>query len=427
MGEVGNAILIVDDEDSVLSSLRRLFRADGYRIHTASSAAEGLDILRNNSVGLVISDNSMPEVTGIEFLNQVRENWPDTLRIMLTGYADLDAATEAINRGEVYRFVVKPWNPDELRLLVRQGIDQHRLVMENRRMQALIQEQNDTLKGWNESLQQAVEQRTEEIRQKSAELERLYQRLKGSFLSTIKLFTGFIELRNPTFGRHARRVTLLTLSICRQMALSEELTTDFEIAALLHDIGKIGLPDDVLRRDEKHLSMRERDLLRQHPVAGQAVLQTIDNLEAVGIMVRHHHERWDGKGYPDGLRWDAIPMGSRIIAVADAFDHYQESKTGSPAAFVETQLSLGSGCAYDPTIVAALGEYLQTPSGPYGSREIALNVLELREGMVLSRDVTAATGLLIAPRGETLKRQHLDKLSHLVRQALVSPTIYVHG
>ena len=427
MGEVGNAILLVDDEDNVLSSLRRLFRTDGYRVYAASSAAEGLEILRNNSVGLVISDNSMPEVTGVEFLNQVRENWPDTVRIMLTGYADLDAATQAINQGEVYRFVAKPWNPEDLRLLVRQGIDQYRLIMENRRMQALIQEQNDMLKGWNESLQQAVEQRTEEIRQKSVELEHLYQRLKGSFLNTIKVFTGFIELRNPTFGRHARRVTLLTLSICRRMGLSEELTTNVEIAALLHDIGKISLPDDILRRDEKYLTMKERDLLRQHPVAGQAVLETIDNLEGLGVMVRHHHERWDGKGYPDKLRWDAIPMGSRIIAVADAFDHYQESKTGSPAAFVETQLRLGPDGAYDPAIVAALGESLQTPADPNGSKEIALNVLELREGMVVSRDVTAATGMLIVPRGEALRRPLLDKLSYLVRQGVVSPTVYVHS
>ncbi len=427
MGEVGNAILVVDDEDSVLSSLQRLFRTDGYRIHTASSAAEGLEILSHNSVGLVISDNSMPEVTGIEFLNQVRENWPDTVRIMLTAYADLEAATQAINRGEVYRFVAKPWNPEELRLLVRQGIDQYRLVTENRRMQALIQEQNDTLKGWNESLQQAVEQRTEEIRQKSVELERLYQRLKGSFLSTIKVFTGFIELRNPTFGQHARRVTLLTLSICRQMGLSEELTRNVEIAALLHDIGKISLPDDILRRDEKHLTMKERDRLRQHPVAGQAVLHTIDNLEAIGVMVRHHHERWDGKGYPDRLRWDAIPMGSRIIAVADAFDHYQGSRTGSPATFVEAQLRLGPDGAYDPAIVAALGESLQTPPGPNGTREIALNVLELSEGMVVSRDVTAAAGMLIVPRGDALGRPLLDKLNLFVRQGLVSPTVYVYG
>lgn len=427
MEELGEAILIVDDEENVLSSLRRLLRPDGYRIFTASGAEQALEILSTNPIALVISDNAMPGTSGIELLRRVRESWPDVIRVMLTGYADLQSATAAINQDEVYRFVSKPWDPQEFRLMVRQAVNQFRLVQENRHMHQLIQEQNRALKGWNESLQQAVEQRTQEIRSKNAELERLYSRLKASFFNTIKVFTGFIELRNPSFGGHARRVTLITRSICRELKLNEELSGSVEIAALLHDIGKISLPDELLRRDERFLNMKERSLLEQHPVMGQAVLQTIDDLEAIALMVRHHHERWDGRGYPDRLQGEAIPLGARIIAVANAFDHHQQSKVGSAMDFVEGQLVQGAGGAFDPSILAALERATQIPSEATRGREIALNVLELKEGMVTSRDVTTHSGMLIVPRGEPLRPAILSRLSYLARQKLVSPTVYVYG
>jgi DNA-binding NtrC family response regulator len=200
-------ILLVDDEENIISALQRLFRSDGYNIVTAGSAAEGSDMLEANDVCLVIADNRMPGISGIEFLKQVRERWPDTIRIMLTGHADIDAAMDAINRGEVYRFVTKPWDPQGLKMLVKEGLDHYRLVQENRRMHALIEEQNGLLKQWNESLKKTVDERTEEIRHKNAELEQLYTQLKGSFVNTVKIFTGLIDLRNPAFGQHARRVS----------------------------------------------------------------------------------------------------------------------------------------------------------------------------------------------------------------------------
>jgi len=143
---MGHTVLIVDDEENILSSLRRLLRADGYEVCTALSAKEALGILESRPVWLVISDNMMPEMNGVDFLRQVRERWPDTIRIMLTAYADLDSTMDAINKGEVFRFVTKPWDPDGLRLIVRQGIEQRRLLEENRRMQALIERQNAELK-----------------------------------------------------------------------------------------------------------------------------------------------------------------------------------------------------------------------------------------------------------------------------------------
>lgn len=427
MAEGDATILLVDDEENVLNSLRRLFRSNDYRILTASSAEEGLEILETNLAWLVVSDNAMPGTTGIQFLKQVRDSWPDTIRIMLTGYADLDSAMEAINRGEVYRFVTKPWDPDGLRLLVQQGIDQYRLVQDNRRMHALIQEQNALLKQWNESLQQTVEERTKEIRQKNAELEQLYEQLKGSFVNTIKVFTGLIEFRNPAIGGHARRVAALARSIAGEMELSEDTIKNVEVAALLHDIGKIGLPDEVLRRDEKLLTASQRGLLRQHSTLGQAALHIIDGLEPIGILVKSHHERWNGTGYPDGLKGEAIPVGARIIAVADAFDHYLEAESKDPVDFVESQQRKGYSGIFDPSVIQALGRVVQNSPSVSASHEISISVRELREGMVLARDLRSSTGILLIPKGERIKEAYIDKLNLYVHQKLIPSTVYVYS
>ncbi|MCL5959503.1 MAG: response regulator [Chloroflexi bacterium] len=426
MVDENETILIIDDEENVLSSLKRLFRPDGYSMFTALSAEEGLRILEVNPVWLVISDNAMPGTTGLELLKQVRDRWPDTVRIMLTGYADLDSAMAAINRGEVYRFVTKPWDPDGLRLLVRQGLEQYRLIHDNRQMHALIEEQNVLLKQWNESLQKTVEERTEEIRQKNSELEQLYGQLKGSFVNTIKILTGLIEFRNPAIGSHARRVADLAKSIASAMGLAEDSVNNVEVAALLHDIGKIGLPDTILLTDEKLLTTGQRAMLRHHPVLGQAALQIIDSLEPIGVLVKHHHERWNGGGYPDGLKGEAIPPGSRIIAVADSLDHYSKNESRTAQEFIEAQKKPGYSGALDPSAIKALERVVENSSVLGSPHEVSINLRDATAGMVLAQDLRSSTGILLIPKGESIKQSYIDKLLLYERQKLVPSTVYVY-
>ncbi|MCL5265460.1 MAG: response regulator [Chloroflexi bacterium] len=426
MVERDETILLVDDEESILSSLRRLFRPDNYHICTALSAEEGLAILDQNPVWLVISDNGMPRTNGVQFLKEVRDRWPDVVRVMLTGYADLNSAMEAINRGEVYRFVTKPWDPEGLRLLVREGLEHYRLVQENTRMRALIEEQNAKLKRWNESLQQTVEERTKELKQRNEELAGLYRQLKGSFVEAIKVFTGLIELRDPTIGGHARRVAGLSKSLAAQMALREEEAKNVEVGALLHDIGKIGIPDEILRKNERLLSAGEQARLRQHPILGQAALQIVDHLDSTGVLIRHHHERWDGHGYPDELKGEAIPLGSRIIAVANAFDHHRKASSLGLADFVESQLGLGYNGPFDPAVILALKGIIDGSTVDGESIEVAMDVSQLREGLVLARDLRTSTGILLISKGETLKRAYLLKLILYERQKLIPSTVYVY-
>ncbi|MCL5962004.1 MAG: response regulator [Chloroflexi bacterium] len=427
MSERGETVLLVDDEENILSSLQRLLRSDGYRILTAQSADKGLEIMQSNPVWLVISDNAMPGTTGLEFLKQVRDDFPDTIRVMLTGYANFDAAMEAINRGEVYRFVTKPWDPDGLRLLVRQGLNHYWLVEENKRMQALIEEQNAMLKGWNQSLQKTVEERTAEIRLQKTELEGLYDQVKGSFFNSIKIFIGLVEMRHQAVGGHARKVAALSKSIAQQMTLNEEDVKNTQVGALLHDIGMIGMPDKIIEKeivlaDERFLTPGERHLLKQHPVLGQAALETIESLEAVGRIVRHHHERWDGKGYPDGLKGEEIPLGARIVAVADSFHLLQTRKSGGVDELLTLQQWASHNGAFDPAVVRALRDVAVAAGA---AAEACLDLTELREGMVLSRDLVSVTGLLIIPKGESLKHSNIEMLKAYERRKLIHSKVHV--
>ena len=271
-----------------------------------------------------------------------------------------------------------------------------------------------------------MEQRTEELKQKNAELEKLYKQLQGSFVNTIKVFTGLVELWNPAIGNHGRRVASLCRKLASQMRMDEGELNNIELAGLLHDIGKIGLPDEVLSKDSGSLSAGERRLLHQHPIIGQAALQVVDDLETFGVLVRHHHELWNGMGYPDRLRGEGIPIGSRIIAMADAFDNLRKQGSVKPADFIRYQLSLGANAAFDPNVILALKDIVEEWTAGAHPVEVVVHVRELREGMVLAEDICTSTGILLIPKGETLKKSYLERLVLYERQKLIRSTVHVY-
>ncbi len=341
-------VMVVDDEEAVLSALCRLLRSTGYRILTARSAEEGLKAFQTDTIGLVISDSIMPGTTGIQFLSQVRERWPDTVRIMLTGCADLGTAQEAINAGVVHRFVTKPWNPESLRILVRQGLDQYHLAQENRRMQMKAQEQN-------ESLQRIVEQRTEEIRRKNTELQQLCAQLKGSFLGTVEAMAMMVEVRDPYTAGHQRRVSRQASLIAEVMGLAGDDVDGIRIAAALHDLGKIAVPAEILSKPGK-LSGPEFALIKNHPCVAYDILKPIQLPWPIAPMVVQHHERMDGSGYPAGLSGHEILLGARIIAIADVVDAMSSHRPYRPAIpmyRVVQEIRHKRGSLYDPDVVDA--------------------------------------------------------------------------
>ncbi|HOE43997.1 MAG TPA: response regulator, partial [Rhodoferax sp.] len=229
-------LLFVDDEPSILSSLQRLFRPKGYKILTAESGDAGLAILDAQPVDLVISDMRMPKMDGAQFLEKVREKTPETMRLLLTGYADVTSTINAINKGEIYRHISKPWDDNDIVLIVKKALEHKALRAENQRLLVLTQQQNDELKDLNSGLEKRVQERTAEIEQINSFLNLANGKLKQNFLVSIKVFSGLIELREGAVAGHARRVADMARRIASRMTLPTQVQQDVFVAALLHDI-----------------------------------------------------------------------------------------------------------------------------------------------------------------------------------------------
>lgn len=405
--ESRHTILLVDDEENILNALNRVLRKEGYRILTAPSGQDGLSIIGKEKTTLVLSDHRMPGMDGVEFLSEVRKRSPDTVRMMLTGYADMQAIVAAINRGEVYRFITKPWNDEEIKLILRDAIRQYELVQENRELQELTRRQNLILKDLNTNLEQKVSERTREV-------EMLFKELEQNFFDFVRVFMGLMELKSPYLGGHAKRVAALSRKLAEKIGLPSEEVLNIEVASLLQDIGTLGFPERMLKKRESELDTVEKALLQQHPALGQSALQHIRKLSPVCLLIRHHHERYDGYGYPDNLGGEKIPIGSRIIAITDSFDTLVNPWEGYERYSVDRALYVlekESGDKFDPVLVNRFIELLhEVRHEGIEADVIEIDIAELKEGMVLASDIRTKRGLLLMASGEVVQPLHIAKI-----------------
>lgn len=396
-----NKIMFVDDEKGILQALRRFFLDEPYEILVSDSPLKALEMLENNEVAVVVSDQRMPVMEGTEFLEKVRERWPNTVRIILTAYADLEAAKGAINRGNVYRFINKPWDDVDLKTAVKNAIDLYTLESENRKLFALTKEQNDELRELNGSLEIKVEERTGEIKG-------LLDDIRRGFSQMIRAFTGLIELFDPALGGHSKRVAVLAMKIGEQARMETNELQLMEISALLHDIGLVGLPRSILEKDESVRSQFETALIRQHPGMGHATLAAVKGLKDVAEIVHAHHENFDGKGYPRGLQNKEIPLGARIIRVAEDFDCLI-NKDGMSRKMTIEHLKKGAGREYDPRVVSNLLVALNL-FNPRTENAIAVSLDTLKPGMVLAQSIKTGRNRLLLAESTILKAIHIDRL-----------------
>jgi len=424
--ECTHSLLLVDDEENILNSLKRTLRKEQYRIITAQSGMEGLSVIDREKISLVLSDHRMPGMEGVEFLNEVRQKSPDTIRMMLTGYADMQSVMNAINHGEVYRFITKPWDDEEIRFIVRDALRHYDLIDENRELQALTHRQNIELKDLNNNLEDKVAERTKEV-------EVLYKDLEQNFIDFVRVFMSLLELKSQFMGSHCKRVAALSRRLADKAGLPSDEKLDIEVASLLEDIGALGFPEKMLRKRESELDPTEKALLQQHPVLGQTTLQHIKKLLSVSLLIRHHHERYDGSGYPDNLKGERIPAGSRIIAIADFFDKLINPSDGGERYSVDRAyfvLEKEAGRRFDPLLVGKFNETLHEFSHEEIEADICeIDIDELKEGMLLASDVRTKRGLLLMASGEVIKQVHLDKINkfHKIDPVIARISVKVRG
>jgi putative nucleotidyltransferase with HDIG domain len=349
-------VLFVDDERNILRALTRLCRDESYRVFAASSAEQAFHTLEDEAIHVVVSDQQMPETLGVSLLSQIRDRHPEVLRIMLTGYMEMDVAVEAINKGEVYRLLTKPWNDDELRATIRQALEAYAMRREIERLDELIQGQNRELQGLNRTLEEKVRDRTEQLKEK-------HQELHHAYVATMRALAEAVDAKDPHTRGHSERVAVYGSRIARELGCEGKFIERIYIAALLHDIGKIGVPDEILGKPGR-LTPGEYDLMKLHPTTGARILEPVSFLQDLVPWVRHHHEWYDGSehGYPDRLHGDEIPYASRIILVADTVEAMSSNRpyrTGQPMEVVIDEIQRFRGTQFDPQAAEALLSILE--------------------------------------------------------------------
>lgn len=428
--EESATLLFVDDEANILSSLKRLFRPLGYRIFTAESGAQGLEIMAREAVDLVISDMRMPEMNGAQFLEKAREKWPDTVRILLTGYAEVGATIDAINKGQIYRYVSKPWEDNDITLIVKHALQQKMLEREKQRLEELTHRQNEELKELNAHLEEKVLARTEEVRQTMGFLEAAHEKLKKSFITSVRVFSNLIEMRHPDRAGHARRVAELARTLAQRMGMSAAEVQDVFIAGLLLDIGKIGLPDRLLNKPFAALNVDERAEVVKCPMKGEMALMALEQLHGAAKLIRSHRERFDGTGYPDRLTGLSIPLGARILALAEDYDtalmgtiFVKPMKPAEAELFIQDN----KGKRYDPAVVEAFISELDKARSISSDvvAELVLRSDRISPGMTLSRDLMSRTGEMLLSKEYMLNDKLIEQIRGIERMDGHPLTIYV--
>ncbi len=361
-----HCVLLIDDEANILKALQRLLRNEPCRVLTASRGSEALDLLDRERPQVVVSDQRMPEISGVDLLQSVRERHPDVIRILLTGYAEMNVAVEAINRGEIFRLVTKPWNDEELKATLRQAFDTFDLKSEIRRLNQVTREQNLKLQALNRGLEETVRERTKQLFDK-------HQELRIAYIQTIKALAEAVDAKDSYTRGHSERVGVYASKMARELGLPKDQIERVYIAGVLHDLGKIGVPDAVILKPAA-LSEEEYAAIREHPVIGARILQPVEFLADVVPCVRHHHEWFDGsaRGYPDRLSGDRIPLPSRILLVADTVEAMTSDRPYRKALPLEKVLSeihSFSGSQFDPICASAMLRLLERHGDSFLSKE----------------------------------------------------------
>lgn len=424
-------ILCVDDEPNILSSLRRLFRAKGFQVHIAEGGQAALALLETETVDLVISDMRMPEMDGAQFLERVRERWPDTVRLLLTGYADITSIIDAINRGEIYRYITKPWDDNDIVLIVRQALERKALEQEKKRLEALAMRQNEELKALNTSLEAKVEARTTELRVANDALQGANKKLKTSFVTSIKVFSTLIEMRGGNLAGHSRRVADLSRQIAQNLQLDSTLVQEIFVAGLLHEIGKVTFSDELLTTPVAMMTPTQQDAYRKHVVQAEQLLLPLQDLRHASEIITSQFERFDGTGFPGQLSADEIPIGARILMLVSDYDNMQiGTLTQRQLNPQQARIIIGHGSSkrYDPSVVKAFFDVLDGPSreGAEKRRELTVPANDLKAGMVLSRDLITPSGLLMLTADHVLDTKIIQRIISFEKSGGIQLTAYIY-
>ncbi|KAF1010697.1 MAG: putative cyclic di-GMP phosphodiesterase [Pseudomonas fluorescens] len=409
-------VLLIDAHEDVLEQLRGLLALEPFELLSASGGAQALQILANQPVDLVMSAARLTDMDGATLLADIHRAYPHTVRILLTGETDLTLIIKAVNEGQIYRYLRKPWDDEELLQALRQSLAHQHSERERWRLEHLIRQQNEALKQLNATLEKRVAARTAELQQTADMLDLAYEELKRSYATGTEVFSLLANLRLPRRKQTNRQIIELVRTWCQSHGVDEASNRDLTMAAALYNIGKVSWSDTMMIAPSDLLHGTDRERYRAYPAQSESLLMTLEPMKDAARLIRHHQERWDGTGFPDHLKGDAIPMGARLLKLAVDFIELQrglilERQMNSDEALLYIRRYAGK--LYDPAMVEdfvqACAAFLSDVT--LGDPNVkVLSTRELVEGMVLARSLNADNGMLLLNAGKVLNLALVDKL-----------------
>ena len=339
MTMINRSLLIVDDESNIIDGIKRQLHNENYTIYSAHSGEMEFKMFKNNDIGVVLSDRMMPGIDGVQFLEEARKEKPDVIRILLTGHGTLQNAMSAVNRSNVFGYLTKPLAAEELKGTLSKAFEHYNLVMENKRLQQLTKEKNKKLKFINKNLDDLFNQRTLQLQEAVRE--------------GIVMLALAAEAKDDDTGEHVHRIRKTTQKVCLEIGISSEEAEEIGFFSMMHDVGKIHVPDRILKKPGS-LTSEEWAIMQTHSIAGERIMGRKPFYRIAREIARSHHERWDGNGYPDRLKERQISLPARIVTVVDIFDaltHERPYKSAWPVDEAVEEMKSLSGTTFDPEIL----------------------------------------------------------------------------
>ncbi len=427
-------VLLLDDENDILKSLNRVLRLD-YSVFSFNEGKEALSCLEENEIAIIISDMRMPEMDGADFLSVAKEIQPDSVRILLTGYSDIQSTIRAVNAGGIHTYISKPWDNDNLKLIVTKSAEFYRLTKEKQRLnQELeirnqqLEDSNQRLKDFNSELEAKVKERTKELQTSNLRLEALLKNRNKTFKDILSMVSAIIHHSTGYPIDHTERIANQAKAIATRLNLSEADTGYIYLCGLMYQIGLVGAKDDDFDLSVKTLDSQFPEIPDVNPEVGALIIGRLKRFEPMVEIIKHQDELYNGTGKPDHLYEDDIPVGSRIIKVVKDYDFFVSSPYNlhriTPQS-AQQYLKDNSGKFYDPDIVQVFLSIVSVPEEAEKGVELCVGLSEVKPGMIVSKDLYLPNGNLMLTAGNAISATLLARLQEIEKKSSMPISVYI--
>jgi len=421
-------VMFVDDEENILKTLKRMMSFEDFECSFANSGKEALEMLNQQKHDIIISDMRMPEMNGDEFLALAKGICPHSMRFILSGYSDFNSMVSALNEGGIHQFISKPWDQDKLLEKINEAAEFIRVRGERDRLTILTKRQALLLKEANKTLEAKVESRTQEVQQTADMLDLSYQELKTSYSIFIDVIAQVLQLRSIAPKDHLNDIAATAKALASTLKMTEDEQDSIYKAAKLHELGKIRIPDSTLNRPINSLSGQELADYKSYPLQGYSLMASLDNLNEVSTLIKAHCEYFNGKGFPNHLAGEKIPLGSRIIAISMHYFTYRnglidgQSHTEEDADRFIRSLA---GRVVDPDLLEPFLASVAEELAKKGKFESRIAIDQAEPGMTLSRDLFNLRGVIMLTKGAVLTEKIITKLEYISEKESHNYVIYI--